>query len=286
MRTLPIAVALAASVGLAACSHAKKAPPPAPLPVALPVVSFEGMRVEGLGFLGAQLSFLARAENPGPTPISVVRIDYALDVEGARAAEGTTPASLAIAGAAPEGPGAAGLTLPVELRFAAVPGIARVVSAGREAAYALHGAVTFLTPAGEVRVPLAHSGHLAVPRAPTFQVERVLLRSASPREVALEMRMDVRNPNAFELPAGHIGCGLHLSGKEVVRADLELAQPIAGGGTAAVTVPLRISVFKAGKAAARLLLPFTSVDAAVKGEARFGGVPVPLDLSTSILPGT
>jgi hypothetical protein len=278
--------ALAASLGLAACSHAQKAPPPAPLPVHLPLVAFEAVKVDGFGFSGARLSFRARAENTGPTPISVVRVDYALDVEGGRAAQGTTPASLAIAGATAEGPGAATVILPVDLRFAAVPGIARVLQADREAAYVLSGGVTFLTPAGEVRVPMSHSGRLAVPRAPKFEVEKVVMRSASPREIALEMRVDVRNPNAFELPAGRIGCGLHLSGKEVVRADLEIAEPIAAGGSAGVTVPLRISVLKAGKAAARMLLPFSSLDVAVKGEARFGGVPVPLELATNILPGS
>jgi LEA14-like dessication related protein len=277
---------LAVSFGLTACSHAKKAPPPAPLPVHLPLVAFEAVKVEGLGFSGARLSFRARAENTGPTPISVVRIDYALDLEGGRAAQGTTPAALAIAGATAGAPGVATVVLPIELRFATVPGIARVLAADREAAYALSGAVTFLTPEGEVRVPMGHSGRLVVPRAPRFGVEKVLLRSASPREIALEMRMEVRNPNDFELPAGRIGCGLVLSGKEVVRADLEIPEPIVAGGSAAVTVPLRISVLKAGKAAARMLIPFTSLDVAVKGEAQFGGVPVPLDLATSILPGS
>jgi hypothetical protein len=284
VRVLVPAVAL--SLGLAACSHAKKVPPPAPVPVHLPLVAFEAVKVEGFGFSGARLTFRVRAENTGPTPISVVRMDYALDVEGGRAAQGTTPAALAIAPATAAGNGTETALLPVEVRFAAVPGIARVLAADREAAYALSGGVTFLTPAGEVRVPMSHAGRLAVPRAPRFGVEKVVMRSASPREIALEMRVDVRNPNAFELPAGRIGCGLHLSGKEVVRADLELAHPIAAGGTAAVTVPLRISVLKAGKAAARMLLPFTSLDVAVKGEAHFGGVPVPLELATNILPGS
>ena len=100
------------------------------------------------------------------------------------------------------------------------------------------------------------------------------------------MRLDVQNPNAFAIPPGRIGYGLLLSNKEVVRADVQLAEPIEGGATAAVVVPVKISVFKAGKAAARLLIPFTSLDVALKGEAVFGGVPVPLDLATSILPGS
>jgi LEA14-like dessication related protein len=277
-------VPAALAVGLAACAHAQRPPPPAPIPVNPPTIAFEAANVEGLGFLGAKLSFRARVENPNPTPISIVRVDYTLDVEGDRAASGTQPLSLALEAAA-EGPGAASLDLPVELRYAAIPGIARVLALDREAAYVLGGAVTFLTPYGEVRVPMSREGRLVVPRSPRFHVEKVVLRSASAREVALEMRLDVRNPNDFSIPAGRIGAGLLLSDKEVVRADVEIPEPIGAGDTAAVHVPIRISVLRAGRAAARLLIPFTSLDVSVKGEAVFGGVPVPIDLATTILPG-
>lgn len=283
MRSLALPAAL--SVALAACAHSPKPPPPAPIPVNPPTIAFESVNVEGLAFLGVSMSFRARVENPNATPISIVRVDYTLDVEGGRAASGALPLSLALEAAGPAGPAATSLLLPVELRFAAVPGIARVLALDREAAYALGGSVTFLTPYGEVRVPMAQDGRIVVPRSPRFHVEKVILRSASPREVALEMRLDVLNPNDFPIPAGRIGAGLLLSNKEVVRADVEIPEPIGGGATAAVHVPIRISVLKAGKAAARLLIPFSSLDVAVKGEAVFGGVPVPLDLATTILPG-
>ena len=277
---LPTLLAVAA-----ACSHAKRAPPPAPIPLAPPLVAFEAVKVEGLGFLGANLTFRGRVENPNATPISVVRVEYALDLEGGRAAQGGADVSLAVAAADPAGgPGLASVPLPVELRYAAVPGVAKVLALEHEAAYVLGGAVTFLTPNGPMRIPFGASGRLAVPRAPRFHVDRVVLRSASPREIALEMQMGVRNPNDFPIPPGRIGCGLHLQGREVVRADVEIGAPIAGGEAAALVVPIRISPLKAGKAVARLLVPFTSVDVAVKGEAVFGGVPVPLDLTTNILP--
>lgn len=282
MRVLAAAVLAA----LAACSHGPKRPPPAPIPVALPLVAFEAASVEGLGFTGANLSFRGRIENPNPTPISVVRVEYALDLDGRQAARGVVASPIAIPPAGPAGNGTGTVTLPVQLRLAAVPGIAATLSQDREAGYVLGGTVTFLTVAGEVRIPLSQAGTLVVPKAPRFHVDRVVLRSASPREVALEMRLDVQNPNAFALPPGRIGYGLLLSNKEVVRADVVFAEPIAGGATAAVVVPVKISVFKAGKAVARLLIPFSSVDVALRGEAVFGGVPVPLDLATSILPGS
>ncbi len=282
MRSL---AAAALAVALAACSHARPPRAPAPIPVIPPLVALEAAAVQGLGFLGADLAFRVRVENPNPTPLSIVRVDYALDLEGRRIAQGTLEAAVAVLAAGAAGPGTGSVVLPVEVRYASVPGVASLLALERDADYALGGGVVFLTAAGEVRVPIAASGRLVVPRAPRFRVEKVLLRSASPREVALEMKLEVLNPNAFDMPPGRVGCGLQLSGREVVRADVLFPASIAGGSTATAVVPIKLSPLKAGKAAARLLIPFTSVDASLKGEAVFGGVPVPLDLSTSILPG-
>jgi LEA14-like dessication related protein len=174
--------------------------------------------------------------------------------------------------------------VPVEVRFADVPAFAELLALDREAAYVLQGEVVFVTPAGRVSVPLSQAGLINVPRAPRVQVGKVMMRSASPREVALEMAMDVRNPNAFPIPAGRIQYGLFISDNEVVRAEVIVAEPIAAGASAALAVPIRVSPYKAGKAAARLLIPFASLDVGIRGQAVFGGVPVPLDLATSILP--
>lgn len=281
-REMRATAAASLALALAACSHAP--PRPAPLPVALPLVALEAGRVEGLGFLGANLAFRVRVENPNATPLAIARVDYALDLEGRRVAQGTHPRDLALPAATAEGPGTGSVELPVQVRYASVPGVASLLALERDAAYALSGSVVFLTPAGEVRVPMSAAGRFAVPRAPRFQVEKVVLRSASVREVALELRLAVVNPNPFDMPPGRIGCGLHLSGQEVVRADAVFPAAIAGGSTATAVLPVKLSPMKAGKAAAKLLVPFTSLDASVKGEAVFGGVPVPLDLPTSILP--
>ncbi len=280
MRALASAVAATA---LAACAHAP--PPPAPVPALPPVVAIETAGFEGLGFTGVDLTFRARIENPNPTPISAVRLEYALELEGRRAAVGALEAGIVVPPAGASGMGAGAVELPVRLRYAAVPGVAAVLALDREATYALRGAVVFLTPAGEVRVPIGADGVVVVPHVPKVRVARLSLRSASPREVVLELALEVQNPNDFDVPAGRVGCGLHLSGKEIVRADVLFPVPIAPGSTASAVLPITLSPLRTGGAVAKLLIPFKSIDVALKGEAVFGGVPVPLDLSASILPG-
>lgn len=296
MRSRPLHLAAVAALLAAGCGHARKAPPPAPLPVERPLVALEAARVESLGFTGLNLEFGCRIENGNPFPLSVLRVSYRFALEGRVAASGVvetpllvgpavTPRTQGPTEAAAPAPGFAALTLPVSVRFKDVPAFAPLLQLGREAAWALTGEVTFSTPSGPVAVPLRQEGRLALPRAPRFRVERSVLRKATRKEIVVEVAVAVHNPNPFVLPAGRIGYGLFLSDKEVVRADAVVGAPVGPGEEAVVAVPLRVSVMKAGSAAARLLLPFTSLDVAVRGEAVFDGVPVPLDLSSSLVPG-
>ena len=273
---------LAASLALAGCGHSKKITP-APIPVERPVISLTGAKVVSLDFRGLELSFGCAIDNPNPFPLSVARVSYGLALEGRSAASGTIATPLEVAPAVPEGAGHGAIVVPVTVRFSDVPAFGALLQGDHEAAYVLGGEVVFETPAGAIAVPITQAGRVAMPRAPRFHAGKAHLRSASVREVVLEMPLDVRNPNAFAIPAGRISYALLLSNKEVAKAEVVIAEPIAGGGSAALAVPIRISMVKAGKAAARLMLPFASLDVGVRGHAEFGGVPVPLDLDTSIV---
>lgn len=274
-----------AAVVLVGCGgHAKKQLPPAPIPVERPLVALEAARVESLGFSGLDVVFDCRIENPNPFPLSVVKVSYGLALEGRAAAKGANATPVVIEAGGPGAPGRGAFVVPVSVRFADVPAFAPLLARDRDAEYALTGEVIFHTPAGDVRVPLSQTGRIGMPRAPKIRVANVRLAKASPREVALELSVAVENPNAFPIPAGRIHYALFLSEKEVAKTDLVVAEPIAGGASAAFPGSIKVSILKAGTAAARLLIPFTSLDASVRGEAVFGGVPVPLDVATSILP--
>lgn len=290
------ALALVAAALAAGCGHARKVPPPAPLPVDRPLIGLGIPKVDPPGFTGLRLEFPCRIENPNPFPLSVLRVTYRFTLEGRTAAQGTISAPLGIPAAVPAGPAVPGaalpeprpglgeLTLPVTVRFGDVPSFAPLLKLDREAAWTLGGEVVFSTPAGPIAVPLSQEGRIALPRAPRFRAERAVVRASSPREVVVEVTLHVQNPNPYALPAGRVGVGLLLSDREVARADLVIAEPIPPGEGADEALPIKINIFKAGTAAARLLLPFTSLDVKLKGEAVFDGVPVPLDLSSSLMP--
>jgi LEA14-like dessication related protein len=300
MRKLALALALAAVA--AGCSHRKPKPPPppAPIPVELPRIAFEAAKLEEFRFSGALLAFRCRVENPNPFPLSVHRVRFGVQLDGRPAAAGeiasdfvipegfaAAPAAPAVPGApaaAPEiVPGSGSISFPVAIRFSGIPGFARVMAEKKEAPYALSGAVSFRTPHGIVEVPMATDGVLGIPRLPDLRVAKFAMRSASPKEVVLELRFRIGNPNGFPLPAAHLDYTLWVSKKDIARATGGLEAPIAPGEAAELVVPIRISTLKAGKAAARFLLPFASMKVELKGGFTFDGVPVPLDLEPEIV---
>lgn len=297
MRKLALAVALIAAAG---CSHRKpRPPPPAPIPVELPSIAFEGVKLDGLQFTQAALTFRARVDNPNPFPLSVSRVRFGILLEGKPAAQGQVDTAFAIppgtteppaAGSPPSAtppaviPGKGSISFPVALRFGAVPGFVKVMATQREAAYALTGAVSFSTPHGVVDVPMQASGMIPVPKKPDVQVARLTMRSASPMAIVLDLRIKIGNTNVFPLPSARLDYALVVSGKEVARATGRLESPLGVGETAELTVPIEISPIRAGKAAARFLIPFASIKVELRGGLDFEGMPIPLDLDADVLP--
>jgi LEA14-like dessication related protein len=300
MRKLALALTLLAA---AACSHRKpRPPPPAPIPVALPLIAFEGAKLEEFKFTQALLTFRARVDNPNPFPLSVSRVRFGVLLEGRPAAQGQIDAAFAIPAAAPAAPvagpaepaahaaapvlvpGQGSISFPVAIRFSAIPGFAKVMAEQKEAAWALSGAVAFSTPYGVVEVPFQGGGVMGIPKMPDVKVARLQLRSASPSEVVLELRVKVANGSSIPLPSARLDYTLFVSGKDIARAVGRLEAPLAPGEACELTVPISISPFKAGKAAARFLLPFASIKVALKGGLDFDGVPLPLDLDADVLP--
>jgi len=281
MRKLALAVALVSALG---CAHKKpKAPPPAPIPVELPLVAFESAKVEEFKFSQALLTFTCRVENPNPFPLSVSGVRFEILLEGRPAAKGTVDTAFAIPAAADAIPGRGSISFPVAVRFSAVPGFAKVMALEKEAGYSVTGAVAFRAPQGVVQVPIAFEGTVPVPKMPKVDVLRLTMRSASPTAIVLELVVRIGNTNGFPLPSAHLDYGLHVSKNEIARAIGRLKAALLPGESAELVVPIEISPLKAGKAAAGFLIPFKSKKVELKGRFEFDGVPVPLDLDADVV---
>lgn len=238
-----------------------------------PRLTFRSATLQSLDLEGATVGFEFDLENPNSFGLSVARLGYGVEVEGNRVATGDMAGGLKIPAA-----GKTPVTFPVRVRYRDVPGIVSLLGKQRDAiGYRLSGTLGVQTPVGVIDLPMSHQATLPLPKLPAFALDGLAIRSVSLTQVALDLKVRVKNPNAFPLPAGRLAYALALSGAQVAQGDEGPLAGVPGAGTAVVTIPLRVNLAEAGRAATDLVRG-SPVDVSLRGTADVGGLPIPLEL--------
>lgn len=242
-----------------------------------PTLTFRSAGVSALDLEGATVGLKFDLENPNGFGLDLARVGWGLEVEGTRIATGDMPGGLAI-----PAKGKAPLTVPVRIRFQDVPGIVSLLTGGRDAIrYKVAGSAGVRTPIGIVDLPLEHSDTVGLPDLPSFALDGLAIRSASLRDVALDVKVKVTNPNAFAIPAGSLDYALSIAGAEVARADDAALATVAGRGSSVVSIPVRVDLARTGQAATSLARG-GPVRVGLAGTAQIAGIPVPLALDATV----
>lgn len=242
-----------------------------------PKLTFRSASLETIDLEGATVAFRFELENPNSVGVELARLGWAVEAEGTRLATGDLPGGLSV-----PAQGTAPLTFPVRVRFRDVPGIVSLLASGKdEVAYRLSGTLGVRTPLGILDLPFSRSDRLRLPRIPGFAVEGLVVRGVSLSSIALSLKLRVRNPNGFPLPAGDLDVALALSGARVASAEAARLQEIPGGGSAVIEIPVNVDLAGAGLAASALLTG-GDVNVHLTGEASLAGVPLPLDLRARV----
>jgi LEA14-like dessication related protein len=255
---------------LASCAEVQKL---ARSSIREPKLTFRSASLQALDMEGATVAFTWDLENPNGFGVDLARVGWTIDVEKTRVAAGDLPGGLQVKANA-----TAPVTFPVRVRFRDVPGIVSLLGSGKDAiGYRLAGTIGVRTPIGIVDLPLSHEDRLRLPGMPRFALEGLSVRSMTFDEVALGVRVRVRNPNAFALPVGKLDYALALGGAPVARAQGAELAGVAAGSSAVVEIPLRLDLASAGRAATGLARG-GDVDVGLTGTALVGGIPLPLEL--------
>jgi LEA14-like dessication related protein len=240
-----------------------------------PKLSFRSANVQALDLDGATVALLFDLSNPNAFGLDLARAGWAVDMDGTRIASGDMPGGLAI-----PANGTAPITLPVHVRFRDVPGIAALLSSGKDAVpYTVSGALGVRTPLGILDVPLSHSDTLRLPRLPHIALDGISLRGFSLESlgVGFVVRLRVSNPNRFPIPAGGFETAVALGGSNVASAQVGRLQPLPAGASALVEIPVSVDPGSALRAAT-LLGRGGDVDVHLTGKVDVAGLQFPLDL--------
>jgi LEA14-like dessication related protein len=242
-----------------------------------PKLTFRSAALQALDMEGATIGFTWDLENPNGFGVDLARIGWMVDVEGTRIASGDLPGGLQV-----RANGTAPVTFPVRVRFQDVPGIVSLLGSGKDViAYKLAGTIGVKTPIGVLDLPLSHTDEVRLPSIPRFGLDGISVRSVSFSEIALDVRLRVRNPNAFAMPLGKLDYALAIGGTKVARAEGAELAPVAAASSGVVTIPVRLDVGSAGRVAADLARG-GEVDVGLSGRAVVAGIPLPLDLAARL----
>ncbi len=242
-----------------------------------PKLTFRAVSLSSLDLEGATLSFTYDLENPNGFGLNLATVGYTVDVEGTRVASGDVPGGLAI-----KAKGTAPVVFPVHVRFRDVPDIVTLLTSKRDTVkYRLGGNVGVRTPLGVLDVPMAHDGTLNLPSMPQFALDGIAVHSMGFTEITFDVRLRVRNPNAFALPVGKLDYALAVGGASVARAAALDVAPVAGGSSGVVSIPVKLDLASAGRAAAQLASG-GEVPVDLGGKASLAGIPFPLELKGKV----
>jgi LEA14-like dessication related protein len=244
-----------------------------------PKVTFRSASVAAFDLEGVTLDFVWDVQNPNGFGLDLASIGWKIEAEGTRVAAGDAPGGVRILAN-----GTSPVTFPARLRFADVPGIASLLGSGKDRIhYKLSATLGLRTPAGVLDVPLSREDQVRLPGMPHFTVDGIALRAVSFENVTFEVRLRVKNPNAFPLPAGALDYALAVSGSQVAKAEGAHLGTVPAGGSAVVAIPVKLDLAAAGHAAADVARG-ADVDVGLSGKANVAGIPLPVDVKGRVSP--
>lgn len=276
MRHARIAALLLLPLALAGCAETLQM---IGAPLEKPRLLFQGWEPRELDLEGATIDLKWRVENPNAVGLKLAGLDYRLELQGRVAVTGAAAGGLRLPAR-----GAAPLELPVRVRFADVQGIVEAIASHETLAWRASGDVGVDTGMGVLKIPFSVEGKVPSPRLPRITLAGLAVHGISLSGLTVDVKLEVANPNAFPLPLGTLRYGLRLGGSEVANAASLALAPVGGGQRVGVTVPVRLTFAAAGEAARRAVAG-EPLDVALRGQAGFGSMGLPLDLAGRLTPG-
>jgi LEA14-like dessication related protein len=247
--------------------------------VQTPKATFKSVSVSAFDLEGVTLDFVWDVQNPNGFGLDLASVGWSVDAEGQRVAAGEAPGGVKIVAN-----GTSPVTFPVRVRFRDVPGIASLLTSGKDRIhYKLAATLGLRTPIGVLDVPLSREDQVRLPGLPRFSVEGISLHGVSLEHVTFEVRLRVKNPNAFPMPAGALDYALAIAGSQVAKADGAQLAAVPASGSAVVAIPVKLDFASAGRAAVDVARG-GDVDVGLAGKASVAGIPLPLDLKGRVSP--
>ena len=209
-----------------------------------PTATIEDVHISGVDLQSVTLEFDLEVMNPYTFALPLVGVDYALSTNAQRFLDG----SMDLEGSIPA-EGMRTISLPVRVDFAGLFNTVKDLRPGQVIPLDSQLGLKVDVPgAGPLVLPLNRSGELPIPTPPQISIASFDWDGISLTEVTGSLKLDVTNPNEFNLTVKSLDYDLSLDGHEVASGENQRSLWLSAGHEAQVTIPVSFSPSSAGTA--------------------------------------
>lgn len=123
---------------------------------------------------------------------------------------------------------------------------------------------------GSREVPIAHQGHLPVPKIPDIVFRGFDVNEIGFSGVDVELNFRVRNPNIFKIYVNSVDYTMIVNGNEWVSTGIDKSYDLDSSTNTMITVPVKIGLNSVGTDAIRVIRDREPLDYEIRGHARVG----------------
>lgn len=232
-----------------------------------PTLSVLGAKVKQADFNGATIDVDVELANDNAVPLFTDRLAFQGFIEKKPLVTGELNKRVSV-----DAHGKTKVTVPLRFVYRELGEAAAAMKDQARWRYNITGEVGFapIKEAGTFLVPFTTDGDLPAPRLPTLRAENPRLERPTLMSLTVAVDVEVKNPNAFSVPAGVLEGDLVLGGQKT-RVSLRLPST-AAEKTQKVTLRQQVDLTKIARVgvdvAAGKAVPATLDVAAVFGERR------------------
>jgi LEA14-like dessication related protein len=209
-----------------------------------PSMTFKQMTIGAADLVQATAVFTFDITNPNPIGLRIDRITYDLKLNGRNFVNGQLDQGVMLRAG-----GTSALQVPVTMPYLDFFKTADQLWRTRQADYALTGEIQL----GLFKIPFQAHGRLDLPRMPKISLESIRIREFSLLGATLDGRLQIENPNAFDIMFKRLDYNLNLNGTSFARTSAVPAGPVGPHGRSIIDLVFEVSFARLGLSAYQLL---------------------------------
>jgi LEA14-like dessication related protein len=209
-----------------------------------PEVSIVNTSITGLSFAELNLLFDLNIKNTNGLAIKLQGLDYQLLINDNSFLSGNQNQGIEIAAYADNK-----VSLPLTLNLVDLYKTVASLINQDTSAYQLSCGLTFDLPVlGATRIPISKTGSIPLPKIPNVSLEGLKLNSLNLTGANLELKLNVKNANAFAVLFNNLNYGLTVNGVNWVQGQTVKGFSLNEKKNQTLTLPLSLNFIQIGSA--------------------------------------